>query len=132
MDNKSKIDGIINSITHFNYQEMSVSDIPKIVIEVMQIVEKIKGISGIEKKQLVVEIVTKMVDDSDLAGNSEKFILPLIPSLIDKLIEVDNGHLQINTSFKQNLIKLFNKIKQLFKSCACCHNCGTKCVKKQK
>lgn len=117
--NNDEINIVINSIIDFNYQEMSIGDIPTIVIEVMQVVETIKGKTGAEKKQLVIDVVTRLVDDSDIAGNSEIYILPMIPTLIDKLVEVDNGKLRINIGVKKSVVKFFNTVKQLFKNCKC-------------
>jgi hypothetical protein len=74
----------------------NVHDLPEIIIQTMLIVEKYTNGSAIDKKELVIQVVVKTIDDSDVFGNYEDIVLPMIPILIDKFISIDNGHINFN------------------------------------
>jgi len=123
MADQINVPSILDSIENFDPKAMSLSDIPRILIAVMEVVEKVKGMSGIQKKTLVIEIVTEIVDDSDLAGYYENFILSMIPNLIDQLVEADKGHLKLNSKLNSGIMSMLSK---LVCKCTKCTGCKKK------
>lgn len=86
---KNFIDGLkLNTITF--------SDLPELIVKVMKFVEKFNKLDGLHKKNLVIDIVKKTVDDSDVFGSWETVILPMIGPMIDQIISVDKKEIKIN------------------------------------
>ena len=77
----------------------------------MELVEKISGLNGPMKKELVIQCVRTIVDETNIAGSYESFILPLLPDLIDKIVYVDHGKLKINTSIRSRLHSFIKNIQ---------------------
>ena len=80
------------------------------VIPVMKHTESISNISGCEKKQFVINSLTKLVDKTVDDKNEKKKIQSvidnIIPKIIDKLVDVDKKKIQIKT--KKGIKKLFS------------------------
>jgi hypothetical protein len=91
--------------------------IPTIIIHSMEIVEKFSNLVGYQKKELVVNVVTKVLDESDIAGDFEPLILQMVPVLIDQFVEVDQGKLKINTKLRKRFQTLMRSIWKLFGAC---------------
>jgi hypothetical protein len=70
----------------------SAIDIMSLCVNAMQLVEKIPGLSGREKKALVISAITKVFDDRGM----DKAPLFLLPSAIDTLVSVANGQVLIS------------------------------------
>jgi hypothetical protein len=70
----------------------SAVDIMSLCINAMQLVEKIPGLSGREKKALVISAITKVFDERGM----DKAPLFLLPSAIDTLVSVANGQVLIS------------------------------------
>lgn len=92
---------------------INVSNIAVVVVSLMQIVEKYGKLKGPQKKQIVLSVLNRTVDNfvTD-ADESEKLKLLLsisIPSLIDTFISMDKGEIVINV--KKYSRKLFSCCK---------------------
>ncbi len=74
------------------------SDFPKLIRKTMEIVEKTDKINftGPEKRQLVIDLVTYIVDKTDMCD----VLLPMIPVMIDQFIDINDGNLEINKKLK--------------------------------
>lgn len=70
----------------------SAIDIMSLCVNAMQLVEKIPGLSGREKKALVISAITKVFDERGM----DKTPLFLLPSAIDTLVSVANGQVLIS------------------------------------
>jgi len=75
-------------------------DVITVVKMVMEIVEKIEGASGEEKKATALAIVNYVVDVTDLPWLPDPLVDPLLkslaPRLIDTIVEATKGKLAIN------------------------------------
>ena len=87
------------------YEALTLVSITPIIIEIMKDAHKISGLSGKEKKAYVIKTITSLIesisdeknpDESKDAVALEKLLIFTVPTLIDMLIEVDNGDLSIN------------------------------------
>lgn len=83
------------------------SDFPKIIRLAMELVEKQHDMKGPEKRQLVIDVVTFIVDKSDVCD----VLLPMIPSIIDEFIDINDGKMEVDKKFKGSF---FEKV---FKCC---------------
>jgi hypothetical protein len=72
------------------------TDLPLMIHKSMEIVDKYLFLSGPEKKELVIEVVTQFVDNTDFCDP----LLPLIPVLIEEFIDISNGTLILNKKSK--------------------------------
>lgn len=85
------------------------SNIISIVIYLMQIVEGYNDLSGKEKKELVIEVLNKFIDenvDDEKEENELKFLVRItVPPLIDSIISLDKRELKIKT--EKCLSKIF-------------------------
>jgi trans-2-enoyl-CoA reductase len=68
-------------------------DLFSLVISIMKVVEEIKGLKGLEKKDLVVYSISQVLNaDNDMKN--------LIESIIDNVISIDKGEIVINKKIK--------------------------------
>ncbi len=97
-DMKELITNIIKETVNIK----NIHDLPEIIIQTMILVEKYSQLNKIEgdgsvKKELVISCVLKVLDDSDVFGSYENVILPMIPILIDKFMDIENGNINIKS-----------------------------------
>lgn len=76
------------------------SNIPILLTKLMETVEKLKHLSGIEKRQMVLDILMMIVEKSGLIKDGDKesvlfFIKTVAPLTIDLIISASNGHLKL-------------------------------------
>lgn len=69
--------------------------VPDIVTTSMRIVDRIADLRGEDKKEVVIRVVVRLVDESDTTGALEPLVLPMIPPLIEMILSIDKGALQI-------------------------------------
>jgi len=73
----------------------------------MKLVGKIGKLSGSDKKSLVTDLLIYIVNNTD-SGEYDKvtdaILLAMIPVVIDKLIEVENGKLVFNPKIKKTCL----------------------------
>lgn len=132
-----QIEKIVNDLLAYSdldFTKMGVPEIPGLVIKTMEIVEQIKGLTGQEKKDLVIKVVERVVDESDISGSLEPLILPMIPTMIDELVMVSDGKMKINERLTGHTQAFFYTVKAIFASCKDCKGCkggcsGCKCKK---
>jgi hypothetical protein len=79
---------------------ISPSNIVNIVINLMQFIEEYKMLDGNSKKQAIIDILTKFIEDN-LKNIKEhelllEFIKHILPYLIDVIISIDRKELEIN------------------------------------
>ena len=102
----SSVELVINNVKTTQMIDLLVSanpnfDISHIILVVPDLikhVESFKSLSGLEKKELVIELLKILVDKTDLPGDDElldPILKKLIPNLIDTLIKVDNKSLKL-------------------------------------
>ena len=100
-------------------EKITPTNIIVIATELMQIVEKYKGLTGSQKKMLIVNVIKKIVNnqtDSDETRIALNTIIDLtLPVVIDNLVSAMNGEIKFNKE----------KVQSFFKKYICC------CIKNQ-
>jgi hypothetical protein len=82
---------LASELEHFSFGNM-VDIIPNLI----RIVEKYKQFSGIEKKQMVLELIEQFIDRTDGFGHDDlvdPILKTIVPSVIDNLIKVEDKKL---------------------------------------
>ena len=97
------------------YPNFDISHIILVVPDLIKHVESFKSLSGLDKKNIVIDLLKLLVDKTDLPGDDElldPILKKLIPNLIDTLIKVDNKSIKLKK--KQNCLSylkvLYRKI----------------------
>ena len=101
-------------IVSVHSEKLNASNIIIIATELMQIVEKYKTLTGIQKKTLVINVVKKLVN-TQFNTPEDKRAMELIidftlPIVIDNLISAINGNLKFDKE----------KVKSFFRKLFCC------------
>ena len=107
---KTKIISIItNSI---NKGDLNTGDYMNLVAVIVQEVDQLNELSGEEKKQLTVNILTDLVQRTDLFGSEIQEILtePTINNLVEVIINLAKGKYKIKERFRK-IKSLWNKFK---------------------
>jgi type III secretory pathway component EscS len=109
----SAIDTIVATLVlGIDTDNVTVANITGIIISLMTAVEQYKSLSGVEKKAVVVRalevIVGLIADETDDDESKTKLVLEavlqrMLPSLIDAIIEIENGNLRVRESVKSRL-----------------------------
>lgn len=89
---------ILDEIDKLDVKTFDVSKFPYLVRKVIEIVDKTENLSGEEKKELVIKIVTALIDKTDIMDS----MLPMVPMMIDQFFEVNNGKLELSKKVKNN------------------------------
>jgi hypothetical protein len=103
-------------------EDFKIESIMKVVPKIIKHVQKYKSLSGLEKKTMVVSMLSHIVDITDGPGDDDLWdpiIKRLIPSVIDTIVMVDKGKLKLNTK-KGGLLKLVSKLFSCCRSSKCC------------
>tara|TARA_B100000427_G_C15370669_1_gene534194 strand:+ start:408 stop:725 length:318 start_codon:yes stop_codon:yes gene_type:complete len=95
---EKEFEAIVKNIRS-TYNELTTANIMNVVLMSMVTLEKYKMLSGNQKKQTVIDILTFIVDETHQNDEFDIIIKALIPSVIDTVIEADKGKLKIKKSF---------------------------------
>lgn len=90
---KNKLGNMVESLT--------VDTIVDVVPELIKTADKYKNLVGVEKKQLVVDILKNLIDNTDGFGDDvivDPILKSLLPSIIDNLIKVDKKQIKLKNS----------------------------------
>jgi len=94
---------------------LNLGNVTGIVLSLMQFVQTIGGLTGSQKKDLVVSVIKKFiaekVTDSDLATNLNVFADLTLPTVIDSFVSLNNG---------ETRIKVKNCLTKILKKCMSC------------
>jgi len=95
-------------------EKVTPTNIIVIATELMQIVEKYTGLTGPQKKMLVINVIKKVVNsqiDSQETRNALNTIIDFtLPTVIDNLVDAINGNIKFNKE----------KVQSFFKKYICC------------
>ena len=94
---------LADELEHFSFGNM-VDIIPNLI----RIVEKYKQFSGIEKKQMVLELIEQFIDRTDGFGDDDlvdPILKTIVPSVIDNLIKVEDKKLVLRKKRKYRCCK---------------------------
>jgi hypothetical protein len=80
-------------LSGINTPEVGPQDLVPITVNAMKIVQKDQALSGTDKKQYVIDIISKFVNDSSALSPEHKadadaFIRSILPELIDHIVAV--------------------------------------------
>ena len=105
-------DQLYEKLESLDNEGLSLSNISGIVVSLMQFTQTIGGMTGGEKKQLVIDVlkarVAETVEDAELAAGLNMFIDFSLPSVIDSFVALNNG---------ETKIKIKNCLSSLLKKC---------------
>lgn len=107
------VDDLYNAVVEISSsQEITTGTIVAVVLSLMQLVEKLPNMTGIQKKAAVIRALERFVQDKVQDAKTEQDLILLIqttvPGLIDTLVSIDRNELQI-------------KVKSCFKKTfSCC------------
>jgi hypothetical protein len=103
------LESIIINIIKVYPSGINIVNITEIVIDIMKQVDIINNMTGIEKKELVLDILNRLIDKTDSGSYDkeiDKILKIMVPTLIDKLVDIDKGKLTISKN-----VKTFIKLK---------------------
>ena len=117
---------------NFNISKLK-TEFPSFILLSITLLDKYKHLTGNEKKNLIIQALSKVVKDNIINGKlisfsteertSLEFLLSELPTLIDTLVGVANGKVDFKFNFDNPesivrcLIKGFNIVKPLFLLC---------------
>jgi hypothetical protein len=111
------IDGVEHLYSYMknvHHEKITAVNIVIVTTELMQIVEKYKGLTGPQKKMLVINVIKKVVnsqvDSSETRSTLNTVIDFTLPVVIDNLIDAINGNMKFDKE----------KVKSFFKKYICC------------
>lgn len=98
---------LYNDMKHISSGDMEVSDVIEITISLLQLAEDIKELNGVERKEIVIDVlklfVIERVDDEKKEKHILLYIDMFLPTLIDTFVALDKS--KINIHVKQSLSK---------------------------
>ena len=101
-DTSDIIVGIVNQLkSGFNQYSINENNVIDYVMRVMNLVEMNNKLSGFEKKAVVVEVISKLLDDAPNLTAESKTALKLIinvvvPNVIEAVVSATKGGTNIN------------------------------------
>lgn len=106
---KNDVDAISKSLED-SIKDLSLDNIIDLVPQLIKCVDKYKKLKGIEKKQLVIELINHFIDITDGFGDDaiiDPILKKIVPSVIDNLIKVDKKQLKLKKKlpFCLNLLR---------------------------
>jgi len=100
MDNpivENSLDKLVDEISGMVAEEqVTTLNVLSICIHLMQIVERYPNLSGPEKKDLVIRVLTKVITDK----GGDMAIMALVPSFIDSAISIEKDKIHISIDRK--------------------------------
>ena len=97
-------------------KQINAINLIEITIDLMKIVEDVKGISGKQKKDLIIETLEKFINEkvSDEKEREELLFIVknVVPSVIDTVVSIDLGELSVK--FNKLWKRIRANIKKLF------------------
>lgn len=102
------VDKLSESLENYTLDENNIIDY---VIRIMTLVETNKTLSGFEKKAVVIEVLTRLVDKSSRLTDENKSSLKLIirvmvPGVIEGIINATKGLLSVNKKVEESAKKI--------------------------
>ena len=85
------IDDLVNDLKKA-YPEPNVQNIAEVLIHAMTLIAVYPNLTGIQKKQLVIDSLNRLVDETHYRDDvMDPILKSMIPSLIDNLVDVRTG-----------------------------------------
>lgn len=85
------VDDLVNDLQKA-YPKPTVQNIAEVLIHAMTLVAIYPNLTGIQKKQLVIDALNRLVDETHYRDDvMDPILKSMIPSLIDNLVDVRTG-----------------------------------------
>lgn len=99
----SLVDKLSESLDNYTLDENNIIDY---VVRIMTLVESNKTLSGFEKKAVVIEVLTRLVDKSSRLSDESKshlktIIRVVVPGVIEGIVNATKGLLAINKKVEE-------------------------------
>lgn len=111
------VESLYNHLKTIYSNKITATNIVTITSEIIQITEKYKGLTGMQKKLIVINVIKKIVNsqigDKEELGAINLIIDFTLPAIIDNLISAINGEFAFTAPNKE-------KSKQCIKNLFCC------------
>jgi hypothetical protein len=92
----------------FDVLNINTTNFPLLVVKIIEHVENYKTLTGFEKRDLVIETLTKILNNTDVLDDKNKNnLLKILPNTIETFIKVSNGEFIKN--LKKHKLKHKNK-----------------------
>jgi hypothetical protein len=76
----------------FDVLNINTTNFPLLVVKIIEHVENYKTLTGFEKRDLVIETLTKILNNTDVLDDKNKNnLLKILPNTIETFIKVSNG-----------------------------------------
>ncbi len=80
------------------------------VVRIMTLVEQQKNLSGFEKKAVVIEVLTRLVDDTNKLNSESKAALKsiikiVVPGVIETIVAASKGLIAVNKKVEESVKK---------------------------
>jgi len=93
---------------------LSMRNIVFVVTHLMQVVEKMDGLTGPDKKELIINVVEKLLETTDLddhlKDSLKDFVDTTLPSTIEVIVSASKNQLDLNKVVKRGS-KIMNMLK---------------------
>ena len=107
-----KAENEIVEYLHSAFNDLSTGNLVQVVVTSMEMVQVMDGFNGSRKKKVVIDSVTRFVDEKDLLGPMEDILLNLVPVMIDNLIAADRGKLVLHPQVTKTAMGCFSLCKK--------------------
>ncbi len=100
-NDKSLVDSLYDQVlSHIRSKQIKVRDLVVIATKAMELVQKVPELTGSERKNIVIDVVVKIVDDSNLLSGEDEaaalmFIEMTLPTLIDTVVNAYKKHIDL-------------------------------------
>ena len=101
-----QIDDIVRQVLDAFPDGVNVSNLMEVLIKIMTLVKDFANLGGAEKKELVVELLCHVVDETD-SGDLEVLdpvIKMIIPHAIDLFVETEKGRIKFTTKKVKKIV----------------------------
>jgi hypothetical protein len=121
MDMDAYVQAVFNQVKeNFAGQSLDVTTVFSFIRISMETVERYKNLTGMQKKELVIAVLTVAIDSLVVDQNEQQIlnfmIENFIGTLIDQFCDIDSNGISINLATKNKLKAFFSKI---FPCCPC-------------
>lgn len=104
------VDRLVDSLRE-GFRNPNWYNITNCVVSGMEFVGPMKGLSGAQKKMVVIQAVTRFVDETDMMGTLEPFVLGTLPVVIENVISADKHRLTLNPRIESMAVRLGRKMR---------------------
>jgi len=101
----------IKELISMDLTKIKYHEIPHILFLVTKIVYEDRGLDKERQRSLIIKIVNILIDKTDMAPLIKKAVKDMIPHLIDKYVEIDNGSMRIKVRTYGRVGRMWIKVR---------------------